>query len=76
MTAARTARRKATPRGRRASVGDDPARLAAPHHRLMAAADQRLDALCPRPTVLQPPAGRGRDPILFPQPLPAAPKSP
>jgi hypothetical protein len=76
MTAARTARRKATRRGRRSSVGDERARLAAPHHGLRAIAGQRLDALCPRPTVLQPPAGRGRDPILFPQPLPAAPKSP
>jgi hypothetical protein len=76
MTAARTARRNATRRGRRSSVGDDPARLAAPHHGLMATDRQRIDALSPRPTVLQPPAGRARDPILFPQPLPAAPKSP
>ena len=70
MTAARTARRKATRLGRRSSVGDDPARPVAPHPWLIATASQRLDALSARPAVLQRPAARGCRPILFPNPPP------
>jgi hypothetical protein len=76
MTATQTARRKAARRGRRSSVGDDPARLAALRHRLMAAAGQRRDALSARPAIVHRPASHGRGPILFPQPLPPAAKSP
>jgi hypothetical protein len=76
MTTAQTARRKAARRGRRSSVGDDPVRLAAPRHRLMAAAGQRRDARSARPAIVHRPAARGRGPILFPPTMPAAAKSP
>jgi hypothetical protein len=80
MTAARTARRKAIPLGRRSSVGDDPVRPIAPHSWLTTTAGQRLDALSARPAVLQRPAARRCHPILYPQctipATPAAAKSP
>jgi hypothetical protein len=76
MTATRTARRKATRRGRASSVGDDPARLAAPHHRLMATAG---------PTARRPFRSSGYPPTTcypwtrpdpVPPTMPAAAKSP
>jgi hypothetical protein len=53
MTTAHTARRKAARRGRRSSVGDDPARLVGHHPSLTARLQQRLDALSPRPATLR-----------------------
>jgi hypothetical protein len=66
MTAARTARRKAIRLGRCSSLGDDPLRPIAPHPWLTATAGQPLDALSARPAVLQRPAARRCQPILFP----------
>ena len=48
MTAARIARSKAPRLTRRSSAGDDPARLVAPHPRLITAVKQQLDALSAR----------------------------
>ena len=80
MTAARTARRKATRLGCRSSVGDDPLALFRLTPGSQQPPSQRLDALSARPAVLQCPAARRCHPILFAQctipATPAAAKSP
>ena len=80
MTAARIARGKAPRLTRRSSAGDDPARLVAPHPRLIAAVKQQLDALSAHPANPGRPARSRPRAVLLAQitipPMLAAVKSP
>ena len=73
MTAAWTAYRKAAHLRRGSPVGDDPARVVAPHPWLIATAKQRFDALSAHPAVPARPASAAQSTIPT---MPDAAKSP